>query len=108
MPLDPTATIADIGVEPTYSAREAAALLGRSYSWLDRGLRKGWFTHVDGTEIQPLRTPGHYRRFTVSTLKDIAMCCYRHGWFRWDALNLVLHDLALAAYRDSGGGKLPD
>jgi hypothetical protein len=28
---DPTAQIAVLGVEPTYSAREAALLLGRSY-----------------------------------------------------------------------------
>ncbi len=34
---DPITQIA--GVEPTYSAREAAALLKRSYSWLDQRLR---------------------------------------------------------------------
>jgi hypothetical protein len=36
---DPTAQIAALGIEPTYSAREAAAMLGRSYSWLHQCLR---------------------------------------------------------------------
>ena len=38
---DPTAQIAALGIEPTYSARESALLLGRSYSWLHQRLRKG-------------------------------------------------------------------
>jgi hypothetical protein len=29
------------GLEPSYSAREAAAVLNRSYSWLDQRLRRG-------------------------------------------------------------------
>lgn len=48
-------------VEPTYSGREAAALLGRSYSWLDQRLRRGQFVRPDGTVVQPLRTDGGYR-----------------------------------------------
>jgi hypothetical protein len=56
---DPTAQIAALGIEPTYySAREAALLLGRSYSWLDQRLRAGQFMLPDGTTVQPLRTPG--------------------------------------------------
>ena len=31
---DSITQIAALGLEPTYSAREAAVLLGRSYSWL--------------------------------------------------------------------------
>jgi hypothetical protein len=99
---DPTAQIATFGVEPTYSAREAALLLGRSYSWLDQRLRAGQFMLPDGTTVQPLRTSGGYRRFTLAMLKDIALCCYRHRWFTMDALKLVLRELAMAAYRDTG------
>jgi hypothetical protein len=46
------------GVEPTYSAREAAALLGRSFSWLDQRVRNDEFVLRDGSTVQPLRTPG--------------------------------------------------
>jgi hypothetical protein len=99
---DPTAQIAALGIEPTYySAREAALLLGRSYSWLDQRLRKGQFVLPDGTTVQPLRTPGGYRRFTPAMLRDISLCCYRHRWFTMDALKLVLRELAIAAYRDT-------
>jgi hypothetical protein len=64
MSADPTTVIAALGVEPTYSAREAAAMLGRSYSWLDQRLRAGQFMLPDGTVVRPLRTPGGYRRFS--------------------------------------------
>jgi hypothetical protein len=49
--------LAALGLE-TYSAREAAVLLGRSYSWLDQRVRGGQFTNPDGSVLQPLRTPG--------------------------------------------------
>jgi hypothetical protein len=104
---DSTAQIATVGFEPTYSAREAAVLLGRSYSWLDQRLRGGQFTNPDGSVLQPLRTPGGYRRFRQSTLRDIALCCYRHRWFTMDALKLVLLKLAMAAYRETGEYKIP-
>jgi hydroxyacylglutathione hydrolase len=61
---DPTTLVTALGVEPTYSAREAAVLLGRSYSWLDQRVRNEQFILLDGTAVQPLRTPGGYRRFT--------------------------------------------
>ena len=104
---DSITQITALGVEPTYSAREAAVLLGRSYSWLDRRLRAGQFTNPDGSVLQPLRTPGGYRRFRQSTLRDIALCCYRHRWFTMDALKLVLLKLAVAAYRDTGEYEIP-
>jgi hypothetical protein len=107
MPADPTTLIAALGVEPTYSAQESALLLGRSYSWLDQRLRAGQFTNPDGSVLQPLRTPGGYRRFRQSTLRDIALCCYRHRWFTMDALKLVLRELAIAVYHDSGEQKIP-
>ncbi len=57
--------IVALRIEPTYSAREAAVLLGRSYSWLDQRLRQGEFVRADGTTVQPLRSPGGYRYFSV-------------------------------------------
>jgi hypothetical protein len=88
-----------LGLEPVYSAREAAVLLGRSYSWLDQRVRGGQFTNADGSVLQPLRTPGGYRRFRQSTLRDIALCCYRHRWFTMEKLQTTLLDLAAATYR---------
>jgi hypothetical protein len=99
---DPITQIAALGVEPTYSAREAAALLGRSFSWLDQRVRKGQFVLVDGTTVQPLRTAGGYRRFSLPMLKDIALSGYRHGWFTMDKLKFAFRELAMAAYRDTG------
>ena len=94
---DPTAQIAALGVEPTYSAREAAVLLGRSYSWLDQRLRKGQFVLPDGTTVQPLRTPGGYRRFTTAMLRDIATSSYRQHWFSMEEVKLTFFELAMAA-----------
>jgi hypothetical protein len=102
MSTDPTPIIAALGVEPTYSAREAAALLGRSFSWLDQRVRKGQFVLVDGTTVQPLRTAGGYRRFTLAMLKDMALSSYRHGWFSMDKLEFAFRELAMAACRDTG------
>ena len=94
-------------VEPTYSVREAAVLLGRSYSWLDQRVRNDQFVLPDGTVVRPLRTPGGYRRFTTQMLKDIAICCRNHHWFSWEKLKSSLLDLAVAAYRDTGEYKIP-
>ena len=108
MSVDPTATlIAALGVEPTYSAREAAALLGRSYSWLDQGLRDNKFVLPDGRKVKPSRTPGGYRRFSLAMLEDIAMCCYRYGWFSKNKLKSTISDLLRAAYRDTGVADIP-
>jgi hypothetical protein len=54
---DPIAQIAALGLEPIYSAREAAALLGRSYSWLDQLVRRDQLILAHGTVVQPLFTP---------------------------------------------------
>jgi hypothetical protein len=104
---DSIAPIAALGVEPTYSAREAAVLLGRSYSWLDQRLRKGQFVQTDGTVVRPLRTPGGYRRFTTEMLRDIATSSYRQHWFSMDKLKLTFHQLAMAAYRQTGEYEIP-
>jgi hypothetical protein len=107
MPPDPTAQIAALGVEPTYSAREAAALLGRSYSWLDQGLRDNKFTLPDGTKVEPRRTAGRYRRFTLAMLEDIALSSYRHPWFSMNKLKSTYCELLMAAYRETGEYKIP-
>jgi hypothetical protein len=104
---DPTAQIAALGLEPTYSAREAAVLLGRSYSWLDQRLRAGQFMLRDGTTVQPLRTSGGYRRFTIAVLRDIATSSYRQHWFSMDKLKLTFCELAVAAYSDGGDYEFP-
>jgi hypothetical protein len=104
---DPTAQIAALGIERTYSAHEAAALLGRSYSWLDQRVRAGQFVMPDGTAVQPLRTSGGYRRFTIAVLRDVATSSYRQHWFSMEELKLVFRELAMAVHRDSGEYKIP-
>jgi hypothetical protein len=101
------ALVAALGAEPTYSAKEAAALLGRSYSWLDQALRENRFTLLDGTPIEPQRTAGGYRRFTLAMLEDIALCSYRHGWFSMPKLRSVYIELLKAAYQDTGVATIP-
>ena len=101
------ALVAALGAEPTYSAKEAAALLERSYSWLDQGLRENRFTLLDGTPIEPQRTAGGYRRFSLAILQDIAMCCYRNGWFSMPKLKSVYTNLLKVAYRDTGRAEIP-
>ena len=95
------------GVEPTYSAREAAALLNRSYSWLDQRVRRGEFVRSDGTEVQPLRSPGGYRYFTIDMLRDIAACCYRNGWYSFERLKSVFRELVRDAHWESGELEVP-
>jgi hypothetical protein len=96
------ATIEIAGLEPTFSAREAAVILRRSYSWLDQRVRNGDFVLPDGTVVQPLRMSSGYRMFTTEMLQDIAMCCYRHHWYSYGELNLAFRKLAIAVYGDTG------
>ena len=107
MPPHPTAQIAALGIEPTYSAREAAHLLRRSYSWLDQRLRQDQFIRPDGTTVQPLRTQGGYRRFTLAMLEDIALSSYRHHWFSMNKLKSTYRELLIAAHRETGEYKIP-
>jgi hypothetical protein len=104
---DPVLTITALEVEPTYSAREAAALLGRSFSWLDQRVRKEDFVRPDGSMVLPLRTSGGYRRFTLTMLKDIAECSYRHHWFSMDKLRSTYRQILIAAHRDNGEYMIP-
>jgi hypothetical protein len=89
-----TSDLQTAGLELTYTAREAAALLGRSYSWLDQRSRRGEFERPDGTVVEPSRSPGGYRYFTVEDIQDIVTCCYRHRWYSFEELNAVLRQLA--------------
>jgi hypothetical protein len=99
----PVITLSD---EPHYSAREAAALLGRSFSWLDQRLRRGEFVLPDRGTLLPLRTPGGYRRFTLMMLKDIATSSYWHGWFSLDKTKSVYREILIAAHRHTAGGEV--
>ena len=107
MSADPTPLIAALGIQPTYSARQAAVLLGRSYSWLDQRLREDQFIRPDGTTVQPLRTQGGYRRFTLAMLEDIALSSYRHRWFSMNKLKSTYGELLMAAHRETGKYKIP-
>ena len=107
MPPDPTAQIATLGIEPAYSAREAALLLGRSYSWLDQRLRAGQFMLPDGTKVQPRRTAGGYRRFTLVMLEEIALSSYRNHWFSMGHLKSTYRELLVAAHRETGEYEIP-
>jgi hypothetical protein len=104
---DPTAQIATLAIEPTYSAREAAVLLGRSYSWLDQRVRGGQFMLPDGTTVQPERTQGGYRRFTLAMLEDIALSSYRRRWFSMNKLKSTYGELLIAAHRETGEYTIP-
>jgi hypothetical protein len=99
---DPIAQLAALGLEPINSAREAAVLLGRSYSWLDQRVRNDEFVLPDDTPVRPLRTAGGYRRFTTTMLREMAFSSYRHHWFKIDEVKDALCELAMAAYRDTG------
>src|SRR6476660_124145 len=103
----PTPLSAALGIEPTYSAREAAVLLGRSYSWFDQRLREGQFVRPDGSVVQPLWTQGGYRRFTLAMLEDIALSSYRHHWFPMNKLKSTYVELLMAAHRQTGEYRIP-
>lgn len=107
MSANSAAVISTLGVQPTYSAREATAFLPRSYSWLDQRLRKGQFTLPDGTTVRPLRTPGGYRRFSLSMLQDIAVSSTNQGWFSMDELKFTIHELLVAAHDATGRYEIP-
>ena len=77
-------------------------MLGRSYSWLDQRLRAGQFVLPDGTTVQPLRTSGGYRRFTLQNLRDIIAASARHGWFSVGDIRFALTAVVAASYEQTG------
>jgi hypothetical protein len=107
MSADPIAEIAVLGLEPTYSAREAAALLGRSYSWLDQRLRRGQFVLPDVTTGAAVTNGWGDRRFTRETLRDIALSSHRSGWFSMKTVRSAFRELAMAADRETGEYNIP-
>ena len=106
MPADP-ATPAALGIEATFSARESAAMLGRSYSWLDQRLRADQFVLQDGTTVQPLRTPGGYRRFTIRMLRDVVVASATRGWFSATDIRTALRAVITASHRETGEYGIP-
>jgi hypothetical protein len=105
MSSDVTTKIA--GLVPMFSAREAAALLNRSYSWLDQRVRNGDLLRPDGTAIEPLRSQGGYRYFTFEMLEDIVKYCYRQRGYTFKELKSVVRQLVMAAHGDTGEGEIP-
>jgi hypothetical protein len=61
----------------------------------------------DGTPVQPRRTAGGYRRFTLAMLEDIALSSYRSHWFSMGHLKSTYRELLIAAYRETGEYKIP-
>jgi hypothetical protein len=96
------------GLEPTYSAREAAAVLKRSYSWLDQRLRREEFVAPDGSVLEPLRADSGYRYFSTQMLQDIAACCYRRRWYSFEELKSVFRELAVDVNWGTGEDEIPD
>ena len=107
MSADPTPVIASLELIPSHSARQASAMLGRSYSWLDQRLRAGQFVGPDGIPITPLRTAGGYRRFTLAMLQAIAVSATNQGWFSPDELRSSLRELLIAAHQQTGKYEIP-
>jgi hypothetical protein len=105
MSSDVTTKIA--GLVPTFSSREAAALLNRSYSWLDQRVRSGDLLRPDGTAIEPLRSQGGYRYFTFEMLEDIVKYCYRQRGYTFKELKSVILELVMAAHGDTGEDEIP-
>ncbi len=77
-------------------------MLGRSYSWLDQGLRGGRFALPDGTPVRPLRTAGGYRRLTLPMLRDVAVSSAEQGSFSLDQLESAVRSLLIEAHRVTG------
>lgn len=102
----PSDTTQIAGIEPIYSARQAAVVLKRSYSWLDQRLRREEFVAPGGSALQPLRAANGYRFFSTQTLREIAMHCYRRRWYSYDELKSVLRELAMDVQRGAGDGIL--
>jgi hypothetical protein len=94
-------------LRPTYSVREAAALLGSSHSWLDQRVRSDRLVLLDGSTVQPLRTPGGYRRFTLPMLEDIVISGTYNGWLAAEIFRSAYRELLIAAQRENRKHKIP-
>jgi hypothetical protein len=99
--------VAEFPLQPTYSAREAAALLGKSYSWLDQRVRTGRLVSLDGSTVQPLRTPEGHRRFTLPMLEDIVISGDVDGWLSTENYKSAYREMLIAAHRENRKHKIP-
>ena len=91
--------MADAGVEPIYSTKEAAEFFDRSNQWLYWGLREKVFTHEDGTPIELDRDGDPRkgrRRFTLSIIKDIMQSSYRRGNLSPEELKAIMRRIKFA------------
>ena len=83
--------------ERFFSTAEAAALLGKSTSWVSRGLRDQAFVYGDGSAVEPLVTGKRgSRRFTATMLRAIAWSAFRRGALAPHQLEEVLEGLSRA------------
>lgn len=81
--------------ERRFSTAETAALLGKSTSWVSRGLREKAFVFPDGTPVGPLRQrDGRGHCFTVPMVRAIALSAFRRGSLGGQRLEEVLAALA--------------
>ena len=101
---DPTAQ-SPLSIAPTYSAKEAAVLLGR-LQLADQRVRGGQFVMPDGTVVQPLRTPGGFRRFTLAMSKTYRRAATDTAGSRWRT-EIHLPRVLVAAHHDTGEYKIP-
>ena len=77
----PIPIIAALDIQPTYSAREASALLGRSYSWLDPAVAQ-W--PVRPARRHPRAAVTNAGRLPAAYYDDAARhrhSSYRQHWF---------------------------
>lgn len=49
--------------------------------------------------VEPLRTPGDYRRFTLQMLRDIIVAIAHQGWFSTEDIRYALRAVITARYR---------
>jgi hypothetical protein len=99
------------GMDKVYNTEDAAAFFpgksgkdGKSKSdqWMYWGLRNKIFIYSDGTPIEPKQIgKGKRRRFTLSTIEEIALSCYRRGNLKEDELKEVFRRILLAKYGES-------
>lgn len=64
----------------------------RDLEWRDAGDTLRWKYFAD--QIQPTMM-GRRRRYPIPTIRDIALACYRRGWFDENELKIVLARLIL-------------
>ena len=81
--------------ERIFSTAEVAALLGKSASWVSRGLREKSFVYDDGSAVEPLRAVGRSAlRFDSAMVRAMALSAFRRGALSAQQLEEVLESLS--------------